>query len=162
MKKLVYLIFAGTFIVSAVNAQEKNAPKPENKKAPVITFEETTHDYGTIEKGSDGTCEFVFTNTGKEPLVLSNVRSSCGCTVPSWPKEPLKKKKSSVIKVKYNTNRIGIISKTITVYSNAKNSPVRLKIVGKVVDKKTPKKNTGMPPFKPKEKTNTVPRNDNQ
>ena len=109
---------------------KKSPPSPE----PVITFENTEHDYGTIHKGDNGICEFVFTNTGKEDLVLTNVYSSCGCTVPDWPKEPIPRKKSAVIKVKYDTNRIGEINKAITVESNAANGRIVLKIKGNILD----------------------------
>lgn len=110
--------------------------KPENNTsatAPVIQFEKIEHDYGTIQKGSDGTCEFVFKNTGQEPLVLNNVKSSCGCTVPTWPRQPVLAGNSAVIKVVYDTKRVGTINKSITVNSNATNSMIRLKIKGKVV-----------------------------
>ncbi|UCH13483.1 MAG: DUF1573 domain-containing protein, partial [Bacteroidales bacterium] len=106
-----------------------------DKKAPVITFETLEYDYGTIYQGDDGKCEFVFKNTGKNPLVLSNVRPSCGCTVPKWSKEPIKGGDNSSIEVKYNTKRVGSFSKSITVHSNASNTPVVLKIKGKVVAK---------------------------
>ncbi len=101
----------------------------------VINFATTVHDYGTIDQGSDGSFEFKFTNQGKSPLVLSNVRSSCGCTVPSWTKEPVAPGKEGTIKVVYNTNNIGNFSKTITVTSNAKNSEVVLQIKGNVKKK---------------------------
>ncbi len=125
-------------------ATDQNAVKPavtqqnaaaNNPNAADISFSKTTHDYGTIYVGGDGNSEFEFTNTGKEPLVLSSVRSSCGCTVPSWPREPILPGKKEVIKVKYDTGRIGPINKTITVMSNAKTSPVVLKITGNVVKK---------------------------
>ncbi|GAB4311480.1 MAG: DUF1573 domain-containing protein [Bacteroidales bacterium] len=111
-------------------AAQNNNPDPN---APVITFDKMVHDYGEIPKGGDGTCEFKFKNEGKEPLILSNVRSSCGCTVPSWPRQPILPGESNVIKVKYDTKRVGIINKSIYVYSNAKTSPVTLKIKGKVL-----------------------------
>ena len=117
--------------VKPTSTEEVKKAKTD-KKAPEIIFEKTTYDYGTIEKGSDGICEFVFKNTGKQPLILNNCKSSCGCTVTKWPKEPIKKKQTGVIKVKYNTNRVGNFAKSVTVYSNAKNSPVRLTIKGKV------------------------------
>lgn len=101
----------------------------------VINFESTVHDYGTIAQGSDGTYEFKFTNDGKSPLILSNVRSSCGCTVPSWTKEPVAPGKSGTIKVVYNTNIAGNFNKSITVSSNAKNSEVLLQIKGSVTKK---------------------------
>jgi uncharacterized protein (DUF58 family) len=100
-----------------------------------IVFDKTVHDYGTIVQGADGNCEFKFTNKGKEPLVLSNVSSSCGCTVPVWPREPIAPGKSASIKVKYDTNRVGTFTKSITVNSNAANTPVVLQIKGNVTPK---------------------------
>ncbi len=161
MKKLLYLVMVGMFAFQYINAQDKTELTKENKKLPEISFNKLVHNYGTIEKGSNGMCEFEFTNTGKEPLILENVRSSCGCTVPSWPKEPLKKKKTATIKVKYNTNRVGTISKSITVYSNARSSPVRLKITGKVVDTKAKTKINNTTPYLEKTKVTTTPRINN-
>jgi len=106
--------------------------KAQSKSGAEISFETEDHDFGKIQQGGDGTFEFVFRNTGKEPLVLSNVRSSCGCTVPEWPKEPIRKGESGVIKVSYNTRITGSFSKSITVYSNAGGEPVVLVIKGTV------------------------------
>jgi hypothetical protein len=97
-----------------------------------IQFETTEHDFGTIPEKGDGTFAFVFKNTGKEPLILKNVRSSCGCTIPEWPKEPIKKGDKGTIKVSYNTRITGSFHKEITVYSNAEGDPVVLLIKGKV------------------------------
>lgn len=113
--------------------QEKAAAQANNPNAPIIKFDKMEHDYGTIEMNADGNCEFKFTNEGKEPLILSNVRSSCGCTVPTWPRQPILPGQSEVIKVKYDTKRVGLISKTITVYSNAKEAQVTLKIKGNIL-----------------------------
>ncbi len=130
---LTILLFAITF---SSFAQEKDI---NSKKSPEITFEKVIIDYGVITQGSDGTREFVYKNTGKLPLILTNVKSSCGCTVPSWSKTPLNKKKTDKIKVKYNTHKIGNFQKTVTIISNAKNSPVRLTIKGKVIKKEDAK-----------------------
>lgn len=102
----------------------------------VISFAALAHDYGTIEQGSDGSCEFKFTNSGQTPLVLSNVRASCGCTVPTWPREPILPGKEGIIKVVYNTSLVGSFNKSITVNSNAKNNTVLLNIKGTVTPKK--------------------------
>lgn len=110
---------------------EANA-QANNPNAPIIKFDKLEHDYGTIEQNGNGDCEFKFTNDGKEPLILSNVRSSCGCTIPTWPRQPILPGQSEAIKVHYDTKRVGIISKTITVYSNAKEAAVTLKIKGNV------------------------------
>ena len=104
----------------------------ENPNAPEITFETEVINYGTLEKGADGVREFKFTNTGKSPLIISNARGSCGCTVPTWPKEPIKPGESSSIKVKYDTNRPGPINKSVTITSNAKTPTKVLRIKGNI------------------------------
>lgn len=134
MKKVFSLFIVMAFVFAAV-AQEASADKPKKVKEPEITFESLTHDYGNITQGDNGTCEFVFKNTGKADLLLTNCRSSCGCTVPEWPKDPIPPGKKAVIKVKYNTQRIGAINKTITVESNATNNRVVLSIKGNVAAK---------------------------
>jgi hypothetical protein len=136
MKKIAFsfafLIFAAFTIHAQEVAQPAAAQPQTNPNAPEISFDKTVHDYGTIIQGADGTCEFKFTNTGKEPLILSKPQSSCGCTVPTWPQEPILPGKSDVIKVTYNTNNIGPINKTVTVSSNAKTARVVLSIKGTV------------------------------
>ena len=128
MKKLFLLSLIAILSFGVANAQEE---QPTN--GPKISFNEMEHNYGTIQKGANGECEFVFTNTGNEPLILSNVKASCGCTVPTWPKEPIMPGKSSNIHVKYNTNNVGGFNKTITVTSNAADNPrLVLKIKGTV------------------------------
>lgn len=132
MKRSIF-VFLALFIMSVpVFSQGKKADVPVKKDASEITFKEVTHDYGLLPYKGDGTCEFTFKNTGKEPLVLTNVKSSCGCTIPTWPRDPIAKKGKGSIKVKYDTKRQGKFNKTITVYSNASNSPVRLTIRGEV------------------------------
>ncbi len=120
MKKII-LVAAIALISFATNAQAK------------IQFKTDTIDYGQIEKGSDGLRIFEFTNTGNEPLIISDVKSSCGCTVPEKPKDPIAPGASSVIKVKYDTKRVGKIRKTVTVYSNASEPIKALKIKGEVM-----------------------------
>lgn len=120
MKQLITILFIG-LISFGINAQAK------------IEFKEDTIDYGTIEKGADGVRTFEFTNTGDAPLIISDVKSTCGCTVPSKPKEPIMPGKTGEIKVKYDTNRVNPIRKTITVMSNAETPTVALKIKGLVV-----------------------------
>lgn len=124
MKKLMILLFVG-LVSLTMNAQEKVAK---------IEFKETTIDYGTIEKGANGLRTFEFTNTGDAPLVISDVHSSCGCTVPKKPKEPIMPGETGEIEIKYDTNRVMPIRKTITVLSNADTPSVSLKIKGNVID----------------------------
>lgn len=124
MKHLITILFIG-LIGFSVNAQEKAAK---------IEFKDTTIDYGTIEKGADGVRVFEFTNTGNAPLIISNVKSSCGCTVPKKPDGPIAPGETGEIQVKYDTNRVMPIRKTITVMSNADTPTVALKIKGEVID----------------------------
>lgn len=105
----------------------------QDKKAK-IEFKQVEIDYGKIKKNDDGTRVFEFTNTGDAPLIINKVKSSCGCTIPSKPSQPIMPGKSDKIVVKYNTHRVGPFRKTVTVYSNAMNNVVILKIKGKVID----------------------------
>lgn len=131
MKTLFSVLFLAFALVLQLQANAQSADS-----TLIIKFASTVHDYGTIEQGSDGSCNFVFTNTGQTPLVLSNVRASCGCTVPTWPREPVLPGKDGTIKVVYNTNLIGSFNKSISVNSNAKNKEVILNIKGSVIQKK--------------------------
>ena len=134
MKKFFLLSMFVSMALTVLNAQEVKATV-ENTDGPKIAFAQQEHDYGTIQKGGDGNCEFTFTNNGNEPLILSNVKASCGCTVPTWTKEPVMPGKNGTIKVRYNTNNVGPINKTITVTSNAVDNPrIVLKIKGQVVN----------------------------
>jgi len=133
MKKSMYLLFVMTMAVFQLKAQDtKEAVPKENPNAAEITFDTELHDYGTIKQGAEGTYEFKFTNTGKESLIINNAKGSCGCTVPTYPKEPIKKGQSSIIKVHYDTNRIGAFSKTVTITSNAKTASKVISIKGNV------------------------------
>ncbi len=123
MKKIAIIaLIAIVGFTQQINAQAK------------IEFKAETIDYGEIAKGSDGVRIFEFTNTGDQPLIISEVKSSCGCTVPKKPKGPVAPGESSVIEVKYDTKRVGPIRKTITVYSNAEQPIKSLKIKGKIND----------------------------
>ncbi len=135
MKKLILTFLLSMAVVFGVNAQSNKKEVKATGSQPEITFKEMVHDYGEVVKDGNGICEFEYKNTGKAPLMLTNVRSSCGCTIPSWSKEPLMPGKSAKIKVKYNTKNVGTINKSITVESNASNGTVVLKITGKVVNK---------------------------
>ena len=99
-----------------------------------ITFDSLTINYGKILQGDNGTVDFKFTNTGDRDLKINKVRSSCGCTIPKKPDSLIAPGVSDLIKVNYDTERIGIINKTIIVNSNAANGTVILKITGEVLD----------------------------
>jgi hypothetical protein len=150
MKKISLLISFLVVTSFAVHAQDvpkgaDSTVKAENPNAAEMTFEKESYDYGTIKQGADGGCEFKFKNTGKEPLVISNARGSCGCTVPTWPKEPIMKGQTGVIKVHYDTKRVGAFTKTVTIESNAKTNSKVLTIKGTVEASGEDSADQGMP-----------------
>ncbi len=104
---------------------------------PEIKFEKELIDYGTIEPNSNGIRVFNFVNNGNAPLIIQSVKSSCGCTIPKKPEVPIEPGGKGEIQVKYDTNRVGVFRKTITVTSNANSTPiVALKIRGTVAVKR--------------------------
>ncbi len=121
------------FLLSIVTFQLVGQPSNNNPKEAFakMTFTATTVDYGIISKGSEPTRTFNFKNTGNAPLLITDAKASCGCTVPTFPKDAIMPGESSTITVRYDTNRIGVISKSITITSNA-GEPVVLKITGEV------------------------------
>lgn len=116
---------------------QEGREKVEKAGGAVMDFETEVIDYGTIPQNADGVRTFKFTNTGNEPLIISNAKGSCGCTVPTWPKKPINPGESGEIKVKYATNRLGPINKSVTVTSNAVEKNTVLRIKGNVVKKET-------------------------
>ncbi|MBR6438894.1 MAG: DUF1573 domain-containing protein [Bacteroidales bacterium] len=132
MKKLFVLIC--TLFLMGTMAFAQNEESVEKQNGPEITFKETSHDFGNIPFKGNGSYEFVFVNTGNEPLILTQPKSSCGCTVPEWPKQPILPGESNVIKVTYkNTDRSGNFNKYVTIFSNALiNKEVKLHIKGNV------------------------------
>ena len=114
----------------SIDAEGKLVPT----NAPVIEFVEETFDFGELPEGPQATHEFKFKNTGTEPLIISNVKASCGCTTPNWPKEPVAPGAESVITATYNTQgRVGPFTKSITITSNASSPTSRVNIKGTVV-----------------------------
>jgi hypothetical protein len=154
MKKIVLLAVLTIFGVTTSNAQAKKTVKKEVAKkeaAPAkadsprvdgagMLFENETIDYGTLPHNADGKREFVFVNNGNKPLIITNATGSCGCTVPSFPKEPIAPGARAVIGVKYATDRVGAFTKTVTVTSNAEGSASKvLTIKGTILGDDSPK-----------------------
>jgi len=129
MKNLFAVILLG---ISAVTfAQE--VVKVDSANAPVITFEESIFEFGEIMQGDVVEHVFVFTNTGKSPLILSNVKTTCGCTAPTWPREPIAAGETSEMLVRFNSRgKSGMQNKTITIFSNALNATEKIRIVSQV------------------------------
>lgn len=136
MKKIFYTLALAVAMIPA-RAQDNVKDPAAVVEGPKIEFEKLVHDYGQIVAGANGDCEFKFKNVGTEPLVLTNVQSSCGCTTPDWPRNPVLPGTEAVIKVRYDTQRIGNIGKSITVYSNSVGGVERitLRIAGHISPK---------------------------
>lgn len=128
MKKVLSILTALALFAVVSNAQKVGGP--------VMTFEKTEIDYGKIAQGSDPLRKFKFKNTGVEPLVIKNARGSCGCTVPNFKKEPVMPGETSEIEVRYDTQRVGPFTKTVTIETNEGEQPRVLTIRGEVFEKK--------------------------
>lgn len=115
--KTIFTLFCIAFFSFAINAQE-------------FKFDTKIIDYGKIDKNADGVRTFTFTNIGDQPLIIKDIKSSCGCTIPEKPKKPILPNEKGTIKVSYNTKIIGGFSKSITILSNVKEERTILKIKG--------------------------------
>lgn len=131
MKKIISALLLVAGFAMAGFAQE-GAAAVDSANMAVIKFDTQVHDFGKLPYAGDGTHVFTFTNTGKTALVLTNVRATCGCTIPEWNREPIAPGKSDKITVKYDTRRTGPFTKTVTVQSNASNSTLQLTIKGEI------------------------------
>lgn len=143
MKKSI-LALACVFSIAMANAQDatKQIPAPangaatpqiENKNAPDFKFEVEEYNFGSIKQGESVTYDFNFLNVGKEPLIITNAAGSCGCTVPSYPKEPIAKSGKGMIHVVFNsTGKMGMQDKTVTITSNSKSGSKVLHLKGNV------------------------------
>lgn len=132
MRYLAAIVLVGFCLTGF--SQEESAPMTGAK----IYFAETSYDFGDITQGDKVEHIFEFENTGNEPLILSDVRTTCGCTAPEWPREPVVPGEKSKIKIIFNSSgKMGMQNKVITVMSNAVNSPARVKIVTNVMAKDT-------------------------
>jgi len=142
MKKFLYknLFVLLALFALQLHSQESVIPNPD-PNAPDMKFESETIDYGSIDFDSNGIREFKFTNVGKAPLTITGVTAECGCTTttidgkPGWPTEPILPGKSGVIKIKYDTKRVGRFEKNVTISSNAKFATKKLKLKGEVKPK---------------------------
>jgi hypothetical protein len=140
MKKIIYSLLLVLGFAFTGLAQESVIPNPD-PNAPDMKFDSETIDFGTIDYDANGVREFKFTNVGKSPLTITAVTAECGCTTTTidgkqgWPSEPILPGKSGVIKIKYDTKRVGRFEKNVTITSNAKFATKKLKIKGEIKPK---------------------------
>jgi len=129
MKKIILFAMLAVAGITASNAQttkKAKAAKVAKIEGAGMVYETETIDYGTIAHYADGKREFVFVNNGTKPLIITNAVGSCGCTVPTTPKEPIAPGAKGIIGVKYATDRVGAFTKTVTVSSNAEGQPTKI------------------------------------
>jgi hypothetical protein len=130
MKTIYTLIFASLFSFAAL-AQDGAKGPTDPTQASFSKFDHKIHNFGIVEYAGDGTCKFNFSNTGKEPLIIKNVKTSCGCTTPNYSKEPVQPNGEGFVTAKYDTKRVGGFQKTLTVIF-MDDSQVSLTIKGNV------------------------------
>jgi len=125
MRKLLFILVCGSLFFAACGSGDKKSNDQQTsstdtaKGTPVITFDETVHNFGNVTEGEKVEYSFKFTNTGDKDLIITDASSSCGCTVPDWPKEPLKPGKSAYMKVVFNSaGKEGFTEKLITIKAN--------------------------------------------
>ena len=146
MKKSIgFVIVLAAFIMASACSEEKEnstdtsmlaSDSIATKALTSIAFADTVHEFGTINEGEKVSYTFKYKNTGDNPLILEDVRPSCGCTLPEWTKDPIAPGAEGLIKVVYNSEgRPGEFHKTITVIANTSAEVVLLKIQGKVTPK---------------------------
>lgn len=138
MKKIILLLVLPLFVAFHANAQATtSAPAstnvPVNPNAPVAKWDKMVNDFGDIAQNVPKTAEFTLTNAGKEPLIISSARASCGCTNLKYASEPILPGKSTVVSATYNAAAQGVFGKTVTVTTNADANPVILQIKGNVL-----------------------------
>jgi len=135
MKTLVVFIF-GVFMIFGALAQEA-ATVEVSESGAAIAFQEDQHDFGDIHQGDKVEHVFNFENTGNEPLIITNVQTTCGCTAPDWPRDPVLPGQEASIKVVFNSaGKIGRQTKVITIVSNAVSPRNKVTIVTNVLPKK--------------------------
>ena len=132
--RISWIICIGILAFLGTVGCNENPEQKAKGQGVEIWFDEVLHDYGEIAQDGDGNWTFAFKNIGSEPFVINRVRSTCGCTVPAWPREPIDAEATGEITVKYNTAQAGTFFKSLYVYSSATNSPVKLQIKGKVIE----------------------------
>lgn len=146
MKKLFLSLITAGLLLSACDqsktsdstaAADSAATTTANAvNAPVMKFEKESHDFGKIKQGDKINYDFKFTNTGKSPLIISEAHATCGCTIPEWPKTPVKPGESALIKVTFNSaGKTGLQDKQITVTANTVPAQTMVHLIGEVLTK---------------------------
>jgi len=115
------LLISSLLLVSVIGLSQST-----EKKGAFIVVDKEVHDFGNVVFGSPASCEFVITNTGIKPLTITSCKGSCGCTIPSCSELPILPNGTYTMTVQYDTKREGPINKSVTIWSNAVNEPVKV------------------------------------
>ena len=133
MKNLFLLIILSGIMLSTSAIAQEEVPL-EKVTGPYITFQEETHDFGDIKQGDKVSHTFAFENTGTQPLIITDVKVTCGCTATNWPRDPIAPGQSSELTVQFNSaGKLGRQNKVVTIVSNAGNSMAKVTITGNVL-----------------------------
>lgn len=141
MKKLIIGLFAITTLFACTNntktaSTESTIPSADPQTTTSIKFEKDVYEFGKIKQGDNVSYAFMFKNTGNLPLIISNATATCGCTVPNWPKEPIKPGAIGKIDVVFNsTGKKGLQDKIITVTANTNPAENKVHLIGEVLPK---------------------------
>jgi Protein of unknown function (DUF1573) len=118
---------------SCTKSNENSSEQDIANGTGCLSFERTIIDYGVIPKGADGLRVFNFSNNTNEPAIIKAAKGSCGCLVPTYPKEPIMPGESGAIEVRYDTQRVGVFTKTATIETSCSNNPtITLTVKGEV------------------------------
>ena len=130
MKKIILVL---TFLLAVVAVQAQQKKESQSANGPVLAFAQDRYEFGDIKQGDKVEHTFDFENTGNEPLIISNVLTTCGCTVPEWPREPIPPGGTGKIDVVFNSaNKSGVQNKVITILSNAGEGRTKVTLYGNV------------------------------
>jgi hypothetical protein len=128
-----FSVLIGQITPTAIAHPDTAKEEVSNEGGPIMHFDTKEVQYGVIKQHSEPLRTIAFTNTGDEPLIIKNCKGSCGCTVPIWPKEPILPGESGEIEIRYATNRLGKINKTVKITTNETTEPIVLKVLGEVL-----------------------------
>ncbi len=138
MKRIVFVCYLLLGLLPWANTFAQGIPEKVagQEDGPVMSLDKEVHDFGKIAYGSEGVCYFTVTNNGNAPLIIAECKKSCGCTTPECSSEPIPPGGSRRIAIKYDTKRPGAFEKSVTITSNAANTPTRvIRIKGDVAAK---------------------------
>ena len=130
MKSVFSLLITTLILTCACN---NSADKAKKGLPSQMDFKEKIFDFGIVKNGSTSDCSFEFKNSSEVPLIINSVIAGCGCTSIQWPKKPIRARETEFIKIQYTAGGVGRFRKSITVFSNAKNSPIHLYITGEII-----------------------------